>query len=104
MTCGNAQSRSNFWLSHAGTSHRLSHHVRSPGDGIVEKDHEPIIGKPLQSPLEAGNKVAQGTMIFPEDLPDILGFSRFGKGEKATQVTAHHRDLAAVPVEERLIT
>src|SRR5208337_3905560 len=30
MTCGNAQSRSNFWLSHAGTSHRLSHHVRSP--------------------------------------------------------------------------
>src|SRR5271165_81114 len=31
MTCGNAQSRSDFWLSHAGTSHRLSHHVRSPG-------------------------------------------------------------------------
>src|SRR5271157_2810154 len=39
MTCGNPQSRSDFWLSHAGTSHRLSRHVRSPEDtldGIYE--------------------------------------------------------------------
>jgi len=42
-------------------------------------------------------------VILPEDLPDILGFSRLGEGGEATQVTAHHRDLAAVRVEERLI-
>src|SRR5271165_543541 len=36
MTGGNAQSRSDIWLSHAGTSHRLSHHVRSPGATAVD--------------------------------------------------------------------
>src|SRR5262249_34582886 len=89
--------------------HPLAHRQRHPDrpqrrvvarDGIVEKNHEPITGKPLQSPLEAGYEVAKGSMVFPEDLPDILGFSRFGEGGEAAQVTAHHRDLAAVPAEE----
>src|ERR1700735_878044 len=88
----------------------LAHRQRHPDgpqrrvvarDGIVEKDHEPITGEPLQGPLEAGYEVAQGSVILPEDLPDILGFSRFGQGGEAAQVTAHHRDLAAVRIEER---
>src|SRR4029077_4458483 len=92
--------------------HPLAHLQRHPDgpqgrvvtrDGIVEKDHEPIAREPLQGPLEAGYEVADGTVILPESLPDILGFSRFGEGDEATQVAAHYRDLAAVPVEERII-
>src|SRR5208337_4405621 len=40
MTCGNAQSRSNFWLSHAGTSHRLSHYVGSPEPRMIQPGEE----------------------------------------------------------------
>src|SRR6516162_9685926 len=87
--------------------HALAHRQRHPDgpqrsvvarDGIIEKDHEPITGESLQSPFITGYKVAQGTMVFLEDLPDILGFSRFGEGGEATQIAAHHRDLAAVRI------
>src|SRR6516165_5775388 len=87
--------------------HPLAHRQRHP-DGpqrrvvarerIVEKDYESIADEPLQSPLETGDEVAQGSVILAEDLPDILGFSRLGEGGEATQVTAHHGDLAAVRV------
>src|SRR5580704_6954789 len=92
--------------------HPLAHRQRHPDrpqrrvvawDGIVEKDHEFITCEPLQGPLELGYEVAQRTVILPEDLPDVFGFSRFGEGGEATQDTAHQRDLAAVRVQERLI-
>ena len=92
--------------------HPLAHRQRHPDrpqrrvvawDGIVEKDHESITGEPLQGPLEAAYEVAQGTVVLPEDVPDILGFRRFGEGGEAAQITAHHRDLPAVRVEERFI-
>ena len=38
-TCGNAESGSDFWLCHAGTSHRLSRHVRSPGVRRLKEEH-----------------------------------------------------------------
>src|SRR4029077_13289512 len=72
-------------------------------DGIVEEDHEPVAREPLQGSLEAGDEIAQGPGIFLASIPDILGFSRLGEGGEAAQVAAHHRDLAAVPVEEGLI-
>ena len=92
--------------------HPLAHRQRHPDrphrcvvarDGIVEKDHEPIAGEPLQGPLEPADEIPQGTVVLPENFPDILGFRRSGEGGEASQVTAHHRDLAAVRVEERLI-
>src|SRR5262249_29039575 len=92
--------------------HPLAHRQRHPDrpqrrvvarDGIVEKDHESITSEPLQGLLEAANEVAQGTVVLPEDVPDIFGFRRFGEGGEATQITAHYRDLPAVRVEESFI-
>jgi hypothetical protein len=47
VTCGNAQSRSDFRLSHARTSHRISHYVRSPVLSRLEMSMPPALSFPV---------------------------------------------------------
>jgi hypothetical protein len=69
----------------------------------LKKTIIPVAGEPLQGALEPGHQVAEGLVIVVKDAHDLLGLGGLGEGGEGAQVAEHHRDVAPMALQERLV-
>ena len=70
---------------------------------VVEEDHQPVAGEPLERALEPEDQVAERGVVLLQDAHHLLGLARLGERGEPAQVAEHHDDLAPVALEERLV-
>jgi hypothetical protein len=56
----------------------------------------------LERALEGGDELAEHAVVLPQDVEELLGRCRFGKGSEAAEVREEARDVGAVSGQEPL--
>jgi len=69
---------------------------------VVEEDHHAVAGEMLQRPAVGHDDRAELTVVFPEDVQDLLWLRGFRERGEATEVAEHAGDLAPVAGQELL--
>src|SRR5215831_14152084 len=74
------------------------------GHRIVEKHHDAVTRELVECPLELGHKRPQRAVILAQELKNFLRLCGLSKGGVAAQIAEYDYDLAAVALQDSLVS